>query len=324
MDLRFINVYHTVHLHVVTFQLMYNATKKITTALLLWYTPKTSRKKNYSHFRLLDRIHQIHTFMRTSLSDFPKASWDQHRWVGYLSDIHYQSKVWTNLFIFTVYIGDTSVVLCRDQLVTKPCLTAVRIYGVARTNQPSKEKQQATTTLTTQSYSVCKIAKTLNVSPGTVKIIVRKGTSAAKDKFICISRWTAPQIRVLSCRRRFDGVGMLCWWHCWGFVQTCRSVEPPWLPWQQHAILAGLSLVGRSFILQQEPWPQTHLWYEWGLFYKEGECWSAASDDLASTVTWPKLSQDSLGWDGHQSKGKGAKKFSVSLGNPFKTVENPF
>ena len=31
-------------------------------------------------------------------------------------------------------------------------------------------------------------------------------------------------------RRGCDGVGLLCWWHCWGFIQNWRHTEPAWLP----------------------------------------------------------------------------------------------
>jgi hypothetical protein len=46
---------------------------------------------------------------------------------------------------------------------------------------------------------------------------------------------------------------------------------------------------------------------------------SAVSDDLASTITQPKLNWDGLGWVGTQSKGKQANKCSAHV-NSFKTV----
>ena len=31
-------------------------------------------------------------------------------------------------------------------------------------------------------------------------------------------------------RRGCDGVGLLCWWHCWAFIQNWRHTAPAWLP----------------------------------------------------------------------------------------------
>ena len=54
-----------------------------------------------------------------------------------------------------------------------------------------------------------------------------------------------------------------------------------------------------------------------GLFDQEGEWWSAASDDLASTITWPQPNWDGLGV-GHQSEVKAANKCSAYVGTPSK------
>jgi hypothetical protein len=45
--------------------------------------------------------------------------------------------------------------------------------------------------------------------------------------------------------------------------------------------------VGLSFVFQQDN-DTTHLQAVEGLFDQEGEGWSAASDDLASTITQPQ------------------------------------
>ena len=55
---------------------------------------------------------------------------------------------------------------------------------------------------------------------------------------------------------------------------------------QRYVIPSGLRLVGQ-FVFQQNNDP-THLQAVYGLFYQEGEWWSAASDDLASTITRPQ------------------------------------
>ena len=56
---------------------------------------------------------------------------------------------------------------------------------------------------------------------------------------------------------------------------------------QQYAIPSGLRLVGLLFVFQQDNYP-THLQAVYGLSGQEGERWSAASDDLASTITKPQ------------------------------------
>ena len=97
-------------------------------------------------------------------------------------------------------------------------MTTVRIHIMARTNQLSKEKQQSIITLRTEGQSVCKIAKTLNVSPSAVAKNIkrydetgshedrpRKGrprvTSPAEDKLIRVTslrnhKLATPQIAV--------------------------------------------------------------------------------------------------------------------------------
>jgi hypothetical protein len=55
---------------------------------------------------------------------------------------------------------------------------------------------------------------------------------------------------------------------------------------QCYAIPSGLCLVGLSFVFQQDSDPK-HLQAVSGLFDQEGEWWSAASDDQASSI-WPR------------------------------------
>ena len=58
-------------------------------------------------------------------------------------------------------------------------------------------------------------------------------------------------------RRTCDGVGVLCSWHCWAFIQNWRHTEPTWLPQHpQHAIPPRLNLVGPSFTFQQDNDPK--------------------------------------------------------------------
>lgn len=64
-----------------------------------------------------------------------------------------------------------------------------------------------------------------------------------------------------------------------------------------HPIWFALSGTIICFLTGQ--WPQTHLQAMEGLF--EREWWSATSDDLASTMTWPKPNWDGLGWVGPAS-----------------------
>ena len=48
--------------------------------------------------------------------------------------------------------------------------------------------------------------------------------------------------------------------------------------------------------------------------------WSAVSDDLAPTITWPQPNGDGLGWVGPQSEGKSAK-CSAYVGTPSRLLE---
>ena len=48
---------------------------------------------------------------------------------------------------------------------------------------------------------------------------------------------------------------------------------------------------------------------------------SAASDDLASTITWPQPNLDGLGWVGLQSEGKAANKCLAYVGTPSRLLE---
>ena len=91
---------------------------------------------------------------------------------------------------------------------------------------------------------------------------------------------------------------------------------------QRYTIPSGLRLVGPSFVFQQDNDP-THLQAVWGLFDQEGEWWSAVSDDLASTITWPQTNWNGLGWVGTQSEGKAADKWvlSIYVGTPSRLLE---
>ena len=57
------------------------------------------------------------------------------------------------------------------------------------------------------------------------------------------------------------------------------------------------------------------------LFYEEGDWWSAASDDLASTITRPQPNWDGLGWVRLQSEGKAINKCSAYVGTPSRLLE---
>ena len=78
-------------------------------------------------------------------------------------------------------------------------------------------------------------------------------------------RWTdglyMPGSHREAWRRRCDGVGVLCWWHCWGFIQNWRHTEPAWLP--QHLAAACYSIrfafSWTSIYFSTGQWPQTHL-----------------------------------------------------------------
>ena len=88
----------------------------------------------------------------------------------------------------------------------------------------------------------------------------------------------------------------------------------------QYAIPSGLRLVGLSFVFQQDNDP-THLQAVWGLFDQEWELWSAASDDMASTIIWPQPNWDGLGWVGPQCQGKAANKYSAYVETPSRRLE---
>ena len=78
-------------------------------------------------------------------------------------------------------------------------------------------------------------------------------------------RWTdglyMPGSHREAWRRRCDGVGVLCWWHCWGFIQNWRHTEPAWLP--QHLAAACYSIrfafSWTIIYFSTGQWPQTHL-----------------------------------------------------------------
>jgi hypothetical protein len=114
-------------------------------------------------------------------------------------------------------------------------------------------------------------------------------------------------------RRRCDGVGVIFWWHCLGFNQhRYHSIL------QRYAIPSGLRLVGLSFVFQQDS-VQKHTSR---LFDQEGEWWSVASDDLASTITRPLPNWDGLGCVGPQGEGKAANKCSAYVRTPSRLLEN--
>lgn len=84
--------------------------------------------------------------------------------------------------------------------------------------------------------------------------------------------------------RRCDGVGVLCWWHCWRFIQTppgcVRAV------WRRRRVM---------------------------------ECCARRSG-----LHKPEPSGDGLGWDWLQSECKRTNKCSTSLGSPSGLLENHF
>ena len=65
---------------------------------------------------------------------------------------------------------------------------------------------------------------------------------------------------------------------------------------QRYAVPSDLHLVGLSFVSQQDK--DTHL------YLTKKEWWSAASDDLTSTITQPDPKWDGLGWVGCRVKEK--------------------
>lgn len=99
-------------------------------------------------------------------------------------------------------------------------------------------------------------------------------------------------------RRKCDGVEVLCWWHCKWHSQSYPGYHSIL---QRHAIPSGLRLVGPSFVFQQDSDPKhtSRLCKE---LFAQGEWWSAASDDLASTTI--KILLRCLGWVGPESEGK--------------------
>ena len=90
---------------------------------------------------------------------------------------------------------------------------------------------------------------------------------------------------------------------------------------QWYAIPSDLCLGGITFVFQQENDP-TRLQAVYGLFDQEGEWWSAASDDLASTITGPQPNWDGLGWVGLHSEGKVANKCSAYVGTPTRLLKS--
>lgn len=104
--------------------------------------------------------------------------------------------------------------------------------------------------------------------------------------------------------------GVLCLWHCWGFLfSNWRHTVPAWQP--QHPATT---------------WhPTHHLFSNSTMTYmtkKEGD--GVPRQVTWSTVTWPQPSRDGAGWAGRQSEDKRANKCSASPGTPSRLLENRF
>jgi hypothetical protein len=82
--------------------------------------------------------------------------------------------------------------------------------------------------------------------------------------------------------------------------------------------LVGLS--GTIIYFSTEQWPNTPAGCV-RVFYQEGVWWSAASDDLVSTIPRPQPNWDGSGWVEPQSEGKAANKCSAYVGSPSRLLE---
>ena len=100
------------------------------------------------------------------------------------------------------------------------------------------------------------------------------------------------------------GVGGVMVWGCFAGDTVCDLFR----------IQGTLNQHGYHSILQQYTIP-SGLGLVYGLFYQEGEWWSAASDDRASTI-W-----DGLWWVWPQSEGKAANKSSAYVGTPSRCLK---
>ena len=113
-----------------------------------------------------------------------------------------------------------------------------------------------------------------------------------------VSLWDAEQV---------NGLSQHVWFPPW-------SLEEVW--WCGGALLVTLPVISLEF--------KAHLTAEilHPIWFALGEWWSAASDDLASTVTQPQPSWDLLGWAGPQSEGKAANKCPTYVETPSRLLEN--
>jgi hypothetical protein len=89
---------------------------------------------------------------------------------------------------------------------------------------------------------------------------------------------------------------------------------------QQYAIASGLGLLGLSVVFQQYNDPNTPPGCARAIWPRI-EWWSAASDDLASTIPQPQPNWDGLGWVGPQNEGKADNKCSTYMGTPSRLLE---
>ena len=84
---------------------------------------------------------------------------------------------------------------------------------------------------------------------------------------------------------------------------------------QRYTIPSGLHWVGWSFVFYRTMTQNTPLGCVRAIWP------STASDELASTITWPQPKWDGLGWVGPQREGKTANKCSAYVGTPSRLLE---
>ena len=97
-------------------------------------------------------------------------------------------------------------------------------------------------------------------------------------------------------RRGCDGVGAFCWWHCWGFIQNWRHIEPAWLPQHPAATCQHIWFAfSGSFVFQQDEDPKHNS------RLREGYLIMKESDGVLRQMTWPRkspnLNPTELVWD---------------------------
>ena len=128
-------------------------------------------------------------------------------------------------------------------------------------------------------------------------------------------------------RRRCDGVGVLCWWHCWECIQNWRHTEPAWLP--QHPA-ATCHPIRFAF------WLDHHLFFNMTMTPKhssrlcKGYLTKKESDGVLRQMTRPSQPPDLnpiemfflMRWT-TEWRQKGQQVLSIS-GNSFKIVGKPF